>query len=285
MGLIERLNASLQYIEDNLDGEISYDEVAKLAYCSAFHYQRMFSFMADITLGEYIRRRKLTLAALDLQKTGSKVIDVALKYGYSSPTSFSRAFTKVHGITPSEAKSNGVNIKLYPPISFNISISGGIAMKYRIEEKNGFRLVGIKENVSTIDGYNFRRIPEIWDESIKNGSCEKIRGLCDGERLGIIGACTRFDNDSFNYYIAAETSKEAPEVMEALEVNSETWAVFDCMGIEDMKAIWKKIYTDWFPTSGYQHSGGVEIEWYPDGDGECMSEEYLCQIWIPIIKK
>lgn len=286
MDLIERLNASIQYIEKNLDGEISYEEAARIAYCSAYHYQRMFSFMANITLGEYIRRRRLTLAALDLQKSDIKVIDVALKYGYNSPTSFTRAFIKVHGITPSEAKSEGVKLKLYPPISFKISISGGFAMNYRIEEKNGFRVVGVKENISTVDGYNFIRIPEIWDEVVHNGTCEKIRGLCNEERLGLIGVCTRFDDNSFDYYIAAQTSKDAIDGMHAYEVKKETWAVFECKGIEDMKQVWKQIYTDWFPSSGYQHSGGAEIEWYPDAtNGECQSDEYMCEIWIPVVKK
>lgn len=280
MDLIGRLNNSIKYIEENLDGEISYEKAAKIAYCSSYHYQRMFSFMADITLADYIRRRRLTLAALELQQDKHKVIDVSLKYGYSSPTSFTRAFIKVHGIKPSEAKENGVNLKLYPPISFNISIKGGFAMNYRIEEKDEFRVVGVKENVSTIGGENFKRIPEIWKESMKKGTWEKINNLSNKKDSGIMGICSDFKEDNFNYYIASISNKEIPDGMEELKIKKGTWVVFSCKGLENLQDTWRKIFTDWFPSSGYEHAEEAEIEWYPEN-----SKELVCEIWIPIIKK
>lgn len=283
MGWIERLNNSLRYIEDNLDGHISYDEAARLAYCSTYHYQRMFSFMADMTLSDYIRRRRLTLAALELQRQDSKVIDVALKYGYNSPTAFTRAFLKVHGVTPSEAKEKGASLKHYPPISFSISIRGGVAMDYRIEEREGFRLVGIKETVKTIDGYNFKRIPKLWEEVCKDKKFYDILSLSNENPSGVMGACANFNKDEFDYYIAASSDKKIPEGMTELNVEKGTWVIFTCRGIAGLQDTCRRVYTDWFPTSGYEHSGGAEIEWYSVGD--TRDPDYLCEVWIPIVKK
>ena len=283
MDWVNRLNDSLKYIEDNLEQKISFDYAAKLACCSTYHYQRMFSFMSDISLSEYIRNRRLTLAAIDLQKGDSKVIEVSLKYGYSSPTAFTRAFVSLHEITPSQAKESGAKLKLYPPISFNISIKGGVVMDYRIEDKKGFRLVGKKETVSLIDGYNFKRIPSMWDEVIKNGDCQKILSLSNAYPPGLMGACANCIDNELDYYIASSSDKELPEGMNELIVPPSTWAVFECRGMASIQPIWKKIYTDWFPTSGYEHSGGAEIEWYSDGD--TSDKDYLTEIWIPIIKK
>ena len=132
MEWIERLNGAMSYIEENLKNEIDYDKAAKIACCSTYHFQRMFSYMANMTLSEYIRRRRMSLAAVDLQN-GEKIIDVALKYGYTSPTAFNRAFQGVHGIAPSLLRSDGVSVKSYLPISFKITIKGAEEMNYRIE--------------------------------------------------------------------------------------------------------------------------------------------------------
>lgn len=283
MDLLERLNASINYIEENLDGEICYEEASRIACCSSYYYQRMFSYITDMTLSEYIRRRRMTLAALELQNSDSRVLDVALKYGYNSPTSFTRAFIREHGINPSEAKNKGVHINFYPPISFNISIRGGIAMNYKIEEKDAFRLVGIKENVSTVDEYNFKRIPQIWEEVNHNGKCSEISKLADGSINGVMGVCADFNKDNFNYYIASVTTKEVPEGMSELNIKKGTWAIFKCKGVSEIQDAWKKIFTDWFPTSGYEHADEAEIEYYPFDEND--PENVVCEIWIPVLKK
>ena len=143
MDWLSHLNDALGYIEDNLDGDIDLDKVAQIACCSSFHFQRMFSYMAGVPLSEYIRRRRMTMAAFDLQN-GEKVIDIALKYGYDSPTAFNRAFQSVHGAAPSAARQEGVNLKAYHPISFKITIRGETEMNYRIEQKEAIRIVGVK---------------------------------------------------------------------------------------------------------------------------------------------
>ena len=159
MEWLERLNQSLDYLEENLSGTISYERAAQIACCSAFHYQRMFSYIAGIPLGEYIRRRRMTEAAFDLQTKGSKVIDAALKYGYESPTSFNRAFQSVHGVSPASARTEGVILKAFPRISFKISIRGDAEMNYKIQTKDAFRIVGVKKYFPMDVEESFAKVP------------------------------------------------------------------------------------------------------------------------------
>jgi len=151
MDWLTKMNEALDYIENNLTDDIDLTIVAQKACCSSYNFQRMFSFITDIPLAEYIRRRRLTQAALELQNSNAKVIDIAIKYGYDSPVSFSRAFNNIHGITPNEAKQAGVELKAYPKISFHISIKGGQEMNYRIEAKEAFDVFGI-ETIGSLSG-------------------------------------------------------------------------------------------------------------------------------------
>lgn len=144
MEWLNRLNAVITYLEEHLEDEIDLTRMAQISCCSPFHFQRMFSYLAEVPLGEYIRRRKMTRAAADLQNESERIIDIALKYGYDSPTSFNRAFQGVHEIAPSEARKSGAVLKAYLPISFKITIKGEAEMNYRIEKKDAFRMVGAK---------------------------------------------------------------------------------------------------------------------------------------------
>lgn len=125
MDLLKNMNAAMKYIEENLTYEIDFKMVARIAQCSEYYFKRMFSFLAGMTLSEYIRRRRLSLAAFELNKSNIKIIDVAMKYGYNSPDSFTRAFQNFHGITPTEARNYGQYLKAYPPMTFQLSINGG----------------------------------------------------------------------------------------------------------------------------------------------------------------
>lgn len=136
MEWLNNLGNAIKYIENHLDDEISYDEVARIACCSTFYFQRVFSYVAGISLAEYIRRRRMSQAAFELQRTDQKVLDIALKYGYSSPTSFNRAFQNIHGVTPIIAKNMGTKLNLYPPIHFSVQITGESAMSYHIDIVN-----------------------------------------------------------------------------------------------------------------------------------------------------
>ncbi|MDF2568072.1 MAG: hypothetical protein K0R90_1528, partial [Oscillospiraceae bacterium] len=147
MEWLENLNQAISYIEENLEEDIDLNRVSQIACCSTFHFQRMFSYIASVPLSEYIRRRRMTSAAFELQNSDIKVIDLALKYGYESPTSFARAFQSVHGVPPSAARTEGIHLKAYPRISFLITIRGDAEMNYKIEKKDAFRIVGVKEHM------------------------------------------------------------------------------------------------------------------------------------------
>lgn len=284
MDWLERMNSAINYIEENLAEDIDINEAAKIACCSVYHFQRIFSFATEMTISEYIRLRRMTAAAFELQGN-AKVIDVAIKYGYNSPTAFTRAFYGIHGVTPSAVREKGIMLMSFPPITFQMSIRGGKLMNYKITEKPAMRFIGRKETIPTVDGQNFTRVPQIWDELMRDDTYERICMLSNGNPAGILGACANFKDNQLDYYVASSSDAEVPADMEELIVPAGLWVVFKCVGpipsaIQDL---WKRIYTEWFPSSGYEHSGGTEIEWYSDDDG--CSDEYVSEIWIPIIKK
>jgi AraC family transcriptional regulator len=286
MDLLDKMNDALDYIEKNLPGEIVVDEAARIACCSVFNFQRMFSFIADVSLAEYIRRRRLSLAAMELLTTGTKVIDVAAKYGYESPVSFARAFSAVHDLSPSDVRKSGVKIKSYPRITFEITIKGVNAMNYRIETKEAFRAIGYKIRVSTDNDVNFVKIPEFWAECDASGKCGALCAYNDNPvPQGLMGICANEEGSTFDYFIATASTKPLGDGMSELFVPSTNYVVFEAVGPmpESIQNTWKRAFTEWFPTSGYDIAPGAQVEWYIDEDGssaDCRSE-----IWIPIRKK
>ncbi len=285
MEWLDRLNNAIDYMEKNLDQEIDYNEAAKISCCSLFHFQRMFSFVAGIGPSDYVRQRRMTLAAFDLLNSSDKVIDIALKYGYNSPTAFTRAFTAVHGIAPSMVRVHGVPLKAFPRITFTLSIKGGKEMKYRLEEKAEMRFVGKKEIVSNANGQNFARIPQIWEEVNKDGTCDRVQALSNQQPAGVFGICANFREAEFDYYVASASDQPVPDGMDELLVPASLWVIFECIGPmpDAIQEVWKRIYSEWFPTSGYEHAGTAELEWYSDGDTDAA--DYLSEVWIPVVKK
>ncbi len=285
MDWLNYMNEAIDYIEKRLDDEVDYNEAAKIACCSLFHFQRTFSFIAGIGLSDYVRQRRMTLAAFDLLNSSEKVIDIALKYGYTSPTAFTRAFISMHGIAPSMVRVHGIPLSSYPRITFHLSIKGGKEMKYRIEEKPAMRFVGKKEAVSNVGGANYVRIPQIWQEVDRDGLFEKIMGLSNTEPSGVVGICANFRESDFDYFVASASDKAVPEGMDELTIAGGLWVVFECVGPmpDAIQAVWKRIFSEWFPSASYEHAGTAEIEWYSDGDG--CAADYRSEIWIPIQKK
>lgn len=282
MEWIDKMNAALDYIEENLVDTIDYEVIAQKACCSSYNFQRMFSFIADVTLAEYIRRRRLTQAGFDLQKTDSTVLDVALKYGYDSPISFSRAFQNLHGLTPSEARKKGSSLKSYPKIFFKITIKGVEEMKYRIEEGKKIRLAGAIRKITTINGANYKLVPQMWTELWDDGTYKKIEALGKNDNPEYYGVCCNFGKNEFDYMIGVESDSELQEGFVELDIPEFTWVKFECRGKlpESQQIVWKRIFTEWFPTSGYEHADGPEIEWYSNED--VNNDTYLSEIWIPI---
>jgi len=290
MDMLKGLNEALRYIEKNLAQNIDFKEAAKRAYCSEYHFKRMFSFLAGVPLSEYIRRRRLTLAAFDLKNDEKKVIDIAVKYGYSSPDSFTRAFQKLHGLTPSEAREEGHSLKAYPAMTFQLSVKGGSEMNYRIEKKEAFRIVGIMERVPIIfHGVN-PKIRAMW-ESLDHDTIHRLKKNSNVEPSGLISASIHFsegrmdEKGELDHYIGAATTNKCPEGFKKLEVPALTWAVFEAVGPfpDTLQNVWGRIYAEWFPSSNYEQVEGPEILW--NESKNTTVPVFKSEIWVPVIKK
>lgn len=198
----KRLNKTIDYIEEHITEDIDYGKLAQIACCSTYHFQRMFTYVAGVSLAEYIRRRRMSLAAVDLQGSNEKIIDIGLKYGYSSPTAFSRAFQSVHGIAPSALRSEGVYVKSFPPITFKLTVKGVEELNYRIETKEAFRIVGKSFPLNKEIEQNFLEVPQMWQKAVLDGTIEKIISLMNSQPQGVLGVSACGDNEEWRYYIA-----------------------------------------------------------------------------------
>jgi len=287
MDTLGNFNNALVYIEEHLTDDIDYNEISKIALCSEYHFKRMFSFLSGISLSEYVRRRRLTLAVLDLKSSDMRIIDVAVKYGYSSADSFTRAFHSIHGILPSEARNGNIQLKAYPRMTFQLSIKGGLEMNYRIVEKESFRLVGFKKRVPIIfNGVN-SEIAKMY-ELLTPEVIIKLKALSNLEPTGIISASTNFTEErmeekgELDHYIGVATSIDKIENFDVLEIEAGTWGVFESIGPfpETLQNVWGRIYSEWFPSSGYEIAEGPEILWNESKDTE--NPKYRSEIWIPV---
>lgn len=286
MEWLNRMMSALDLMETKMERPLDITELAKAAYSSPYHFQRMFFMLTGMTVAEYVRKRRLTLAAQELALSGPKVIDVAMKYCYDSPESFSKAFRKLHGISPSDARNPGVQLKAFPRISFHLSLKGDKEMDYRIVQKEAFTVIGKSIRASTIEGENSTEIPKFWRDSHADGTVGRIAAL--GKTQEMLGLCydTQQNGEVFKYAIAVETDTAASDSgFELIQIPAATWAVFTSTGSmpRAIQEVWGRIYQEWFPTTGYEQAEGPDFELYPPGD--TMSEYYRCEVWIPIVKK
>lgn len=283
MNWLENMNNAIEYIENNLQERMDYEKVAQAAYCSVYHFQRMFTFITNIPLSEYVRRRKMTLAAFELQNSNIKVIDLALKYGYDSPESFTRAFQLLHGITPTSARRLGTNIKAYPRISFQITIKGVCEMNYKIVQKEAFQVYGIERIFDTKDGENLREIPGFWTELIKNGNYEKLAKSANyPSTVNSVCGYRDMTGTLFPYMICGlKTPHSDTKGYTIVDIPSATWAIFvnEPHNIDETpketQALIARVYTDWLPTSNYEIIPGYEFEmYYNTVNGKCYEEAW-----------
>jgi len=292
MEWVTRLENSLDYIEKNLTDEIDFEHLAAIARCSTYHYQRVFSYMVGVPLAVYIRRRKLSLAGVELQQ-GAKVIDVAIKYGYESPNSFTRAFKKQHNITPSQAQQEGSLLTSYPRIKFHITIKGDVEMEYRIETREAFRIIGAKQALSADLEENFKETPLFWQQVATDGTLKKLIPLMTQEPKGIMGISVGFEADSTDkndfsgseetsYYIAVSSDQKLSDTLEEYTIPAFTWAIFSGQGAmpHAIQELEKQIVTDWLPSSGYEYANGPDIELYLDAN----PSNAIFEVWLPVIK-
>lgn len=287
MDWYERMNKAIDYIEENLCGIIDFSEIAKIVCQSSVSFQRTFSIVTDISVFEYIRKRKMTLAAFDLQNSNEKVIDISMRYGYESPEAFSRVFKETHSVSPSKARRYGLPLKAYPRITFLLSIKGATAMEYKIEKKETFSIYGIEGIFTTEDGQNLRDIPSFWHDCMEDGSLSKlikstneplsrIHSICDYRKTG---------GNTFPYMLFTYlTDRCITDGYTKVDVPAATWAVFKSEKHTQeqtsvvVQSLVKRIYTDWLPTASYKKIDGYELELYFVSD----IDKYYAEVWIRV---
>ena len=289
MNWCTQLEESIDYIEENLTSQIDPQQLGKIAHCSAYHYQRIFSYMVGVPLAEYIRRRKMSLAAIELQD-GALASDLALKYGYESPNSFARAFKRVHGITPSAAQTEGSGLKLYPRIRFQITTTGDSEMHYRIETKPAFRIVGVRHEFSKdTDLVGREEIARAWYVAATDGTHQKLAELSTNKEVNYLGV-TVVDGDEGGvvHYIAVEGSADKlPEGYVSYEVPAQTWAIFPTSGefseeSNPLGDLHKAVFGEWLPASNYEIATGIDIEVWPLAG--MKPPHFDLELWLPVRK-
>lgn len=290
MDWITGISKAIDYIEEHITEPTDYARAAKEACSSPFNFQRVFALLCGYTLGDYVRMRRLTLAGEELLSTDAKVIDVALKYGYDSPESFSRAFTRFHGVSPSAVRK-GAAIRSFSRICVKLILTGGSIMEYRIEKKQAAKIICRRREFTKLgDDYTNREIPEFWNECGRDGSIQKLCGYIkdSAQFKGLLGVCfsTEMTDSGFPYGIGAEYDGESdPQDFEIVEIPAYTYAVFTVRGKmpEAFRETYRKICIEFFPQSGYEYGNGVEIEVYPSAD--VQNPDYTCEIWIAVKPK
>lgn len=291
------MNSAVEYIEENLSDKIDLEILAGKACCSSYNFQRMFSFITDISLAEYIRRRRLTQAALELQNSNQRVIDIAVKFGYDSSTSFARAFKSLHGLSPAEARKDGAKLKAYPKISFQITIKGEQAMDYRIEHKEAFEIFGI-ETVCSLSGDGGGISPsQLWQKCHANGEYKRLfsnagslPGYVKQDLCKIHGAenYRKTEGNTFPYMLCAFLSKDSNyKGYQRVRIPAQTYAIFPSKPFkwdEDFGKVLgdlqKRFYSEWLPAADYERTDGANFEIYGG------TPEYgVIELWYPVMKK
>ena len=299
MDWIIGMQKAIDYMEDHLTETIDYDVVAAQSYSSSYHFQRVFSILCGFTVGEYIRNRRLTLAGAELAVSDAKVIDVALKYGYESPDSFAKAFQKFHGLLPSQARSNGSNLKSFSRLVLKFSLEGGSMMDYRIEEKDEMILTGYKRHFVGVPGEREDQEEEMY---VKTRALQYILQALAGNLEKNFDIITNIDDEGYDFYIAYQLSEyyrnnlnkdgvlgeEFARYFENVRIPKCTYAVFEtercAFPTEVYLDLRKKIASEWLPNSGYQLADAPELvvtHWYR---GDMKNQRYR-ELWIPVEKK
>lgn len=289
MDWITGISRAIDYVEEHITEQIDYEEAAKRAYSSSFHFQRVFSVICGYTLGDYVRFRRLALAGGELAADKIKVIDAALKYGYDSPESFSRAFVKFHGVTPTQAR-NGAPVKSFSRLSVKLIISGGTKMDYRFVKADTIDIVVKRRHISGGE-MTGREISQFWRECSSDGTIPSIEKYINENNafgdsiIGVSLDCVEKDGD-FSYGIGCHYNGAdiAEDGLEVITLPAADYIVFPCKGKmpEAFTSVYKYIFEEFFPNSEYRPSG-VEIEAYPSAD--VNDPNYFWELWLAVEKK
>ncbi|MGM0123773.1 AraC family transcriptional regulator [Enterococcus sp. AZ194] len=278
--IVTSFNEIISYIEENLTEKLDYDEMGKIVGYSPYHLQRLFLLLSNIPISEYIRCRRLACSAHDLLSDSSSVTEVAYKYGYSSPASFSRAFKAFHGTTPKDIKRNESVIKAYPPLSFELTIKGAEPLDYRVTQMPGFRVIGKKIQTTMENEQGRQDIPLFWQETHQKNLISELLPFMNQQPFGVLGVSDyqpNLDNSAFDYYIGVASTEALKEDLHELLVPEATWACFKHPASDtpkELQEFQKKIVFDWLPTSGYEFTQGPDVEVY--------GQDNSVETWIPV---
>lgn len=282
MDLIARLNDAVSYLEERLTEEIEYEHMSQLACSTTYQFQRIFSYLSGVTLSEYIRRRRMSLAVADLL-AGEKIIDVAAKYSYASPTAFNRAFQSVHGVAPSRVNEPGLQLKSYPPVRFKLTLTGVSAMNYRIETHPEMRAIGRTLMLERSLEQNFGTVPGFWGKAGMDGTIMHLAQRMGQTLPGLLGLCNCPQEGDWTYSIAVVSDAEPPEGMCEIMIPAVTYAIFSGEGAcpSAIQELMRRIYSEWLPESGFACAAGMDIERYMSED----MDDAKFEVWIPVVKK
>lgn len=286
MDCIQSIQKAIQYMEDHILENINYEDVAKHVYMSNYHFHRLFSMVAGITANKYIRNRRLSMAGQELIMSNKKVIDISMKYGYDSPESFAKAFSRFHGVSPIMAKTSGIQLKSFNRLLIKIKLEGGMVMRYKIVEKENFEVLAKVKSFrnESISEENNTEIPDFWKECRENGTFDVLTKHTT--KHDIYGLCAPISKESthFNYGIGMKyDGNSIPEGYEIWHVKPTLWAVFECIGNnpECIGETWDRIFKEFLPSSDYNMLDDTDFELYP----ESKNSDCFCEIWIPVEKK
>lgn len=291
------IRKTIEYIENHLDDNLSIQNIAEEVFVSAYFLQKGFSIMTGLTISEYIRSRRLYMAAIDIQNTQERIIDIALRYGYESQESFSKAFSRFHGATPYQVRARKAAVRSFLPLTINVVIQGGNQMNYKIVKILPFKVIGFQKSFSYDEAY--AEIPKFWDEICEKYASNVYAGnppanpyekaLIDN-CIGEYGVCIDDVGDGkFRYLIAGKyCGGEVPEGMAVYEFPMTEWAVFDCIGPmpDALQELNTRIFREWLPGNAeFELSGNANVEWYDCINGEKTDADYHSAIWLPIKRK
>lgn len=285
MELIQSMRQAIDYMEEHMLDGIGYEDVAKHLYMSNYHFHRLFSMLTGMSPREYMRNRRLSMAAQELSVSEARIIDLALKYGYETPDGFTKAFTRFHGITPNQVKKSGVQLKNFGRLTIKLTMEGGRPMDYRIVEKAPFQLLAKVEsfrNETVSDDSN--EIPQFWDRCGGDGTFDLLHQYSTGKDIYGICAPISRESDYFEYGIGMKyEGGTVPAGFRVWTVKPTLWAVFKCIGRDGncIGEMWDRIFHEFLPCYAYNMLDDVDFELYPGDE----TADYFCEIWIPVEKK
>ena len=296
MEWITCVRKAIDFMEHHLTDNISAQDVAEQVYLSPFMFQRGFALTTGFGIGEYIRNRRLYQAAVDLQQTSDKVIDIALRYCYETPESFTKAFSRFHGATPSQIRC-GAPIRHFLPLTIQITIQGGSLMDYKVKNMFAFKVIGFQKVFNSETAY--AEIPKFWNEiwtqyftnmEAGNPPANPCETAITENGIGEFGICIDdIGNGKFRYLIAGKyTGGDVPDGMTVYEFPQCDWAIFNCIGPmpDALQELNTRIFREWLPgNSDYEFYGNANIEWYDRMSGSSTDPDYHSAIWVPVRKK